>query len=424
MWPNNVRRRGASQLPARRVAGARRPGRALRDNAVATPVERTHRVAGVRPSRAVTRGGAAPSLPPQRQLAARQPHITMHLAGSTGHAHRVPPDRALSEPSIRRPAAGQSRQLRGAPDWYEPEWSRPGVAVELVRAPVVTEPLPTIVRRVPKPIAVACVVAVAGLITGGVTAYLLTRHGGSARVGSARPSSAHARTVSTPVQQAETWVTTNVAADTPLCADRVVAAHLGRAGFTAVSTCRPDDRWDKNRFLVSTPDIHAAIAGSLAAEVEQKASLPVAVFGAKTERVEVRMVVPGAQAALSARLARDVHERAFAAATLLRNPAVTATASARAALGRGQLDLRAAPLLALLAARTPVRVDTITIRPPEAAAGRPARSITISVTDPAALTATTRTLTGDYIPELVTAAGGGATRLDWAVGLAPNPDLG
>ena len=85
--------------------------------------------------------------------------------------------------------------------------------------------------------------------------------------------------------------------------------------------------------------------------------------------------------------------------------------------------MRAATLLALLAARTPVRVDTILIRPSEQAAERPARSITVSVTDPAALTATTRMLTGDYIPALVTAAAGG-TRLDWPVGLTPNAGLG
>jgi hypothetical protein len=135
------------------------------------------------------------------------------------------------------------------------------------------------------------------------------------------------------------------------------------------------------------------------------------------------MIVPGAQAALSTRLTRDLHERALAAAALLHNPRVTATAGARAALRRGQLDMRAATLLALLTARTPVRIDTITSRPPEEAAGRPARSVTLSVADPAALAATTHMLTGDYTPALVTTASG-STRLDWPVGLAPNAGLG
>jgi hypothetical protein len=103
---------------------------------------------------------------------------------------------------------------------------------------------------------------------------------------------------------------------------------------------------------------------------------------------------------------------------------VSVAAGARTALHRGQLDMRAATLLALLAARTPVRIDTIMIRPSEAAAGRPARSITISVTDPAARTATTRMLAGDYVPAQVTAVAGGATRLDWHVGLAPNTGFG
>jgi len=364
----------------------------------------SRRVAGVRPSRDMTLL-AASSVPAQRQLAAREPRITLHLAGSAAQTDREPPNRARSESSIPRPAAGQSRQAGGEPEWYEPD--APG----------------TIVGRVPKPILVACTVAVAGLVAG-ITAYLVPRDGGSAHVGGAVPSSAHGRTVNTAVQQAETWVTANVAADTPLCADPALVHQLGKSGFTAVSRCRPHDWGNENRFVVSTPDIRAAVAGSLAAAVRRRASLPVAVFGSGPARVEVRMVVPGTQAALSARIARDMRERALAAAALLHNPRVTATAAAGTAVHRGQLDMRAATLLALLAARTPVRIDTITIRPPEAAAGRPARSITLSVTDPAALTATTRMLTGDYVPARMTAVAGGATRLDWRVGLAPNAGFG
>jgi hypothetical protein len=401
MWSDGVRRR-----------------RVLRDSTLGTALERTRRVAGARPSpsRDVTLGRGASSVPRQRLLAAREPRITLlYLAGSPEQAYRQPPDRAGSGPPIPRLTASQSQQPGGEPEWYR-------VAVELSRPPVVTETPATIMGRVPKPIVVACIVAAAGLICGGISAYLLTRHGGSAPIGGALPSSAHIRTISTPVQQAETWITANVAADTPLCADRAVAAQLREAGFTAASSCRPNGTSEENRFVVSTPDIRAAVAGSLAA-AGQGASLPVAVFGGSAERVEVRIVVPGAQAALSARLARDLDERALAAAALLHNPRITATASARAALRQGQLDIRAATLLALLAARTPFQVDTIMIRPPEQAAGRPVRSITVSVTDPAALTATTRMLTDDYIPTLVTAAAGG-TRLDWPVGLAPNAGPG
>lgn len=408
MWSDEIPSRGRRRLR----------GRVLRDSAVGTAVERTRRVAGVRPSRDVILGRAASSVLPQRQMVARQPRITLHLAGSTGQSHPEAPDPARFGSSIWRAAAEQSRQPGG-----EQERALSRVAVELSRLPVVTEPPGTIVGRVPKPIVVARVVAVAGLIAAGITAYIVTRPGGSAHVGGALPSSAHARTVGPPVQQAETWVKANVAANTPLCADRALVVQLGEAGFTAVSSCRRDGGWGENRFVVSTPDIRAAIEGNLAATVGQTSSLPVAVFGTGAERVEVRMVVPGAQAALSARVARDLHERALAAAALLHNPRVTAAAGARTALRRGQLDMRAATLLALLAARTPVRVDTIVIRPPEAAAGRPARSITVSVTDRAALTATTRMLTGDYIPAFVT-AGGGATRLDWGVGLAPNAGFG
>ena len=313
----------------------------------------------------------------------RQPRITLHLAGSRGQTQREPPDHARAESSI-PPAVERTQQAGG-----EPQPSRSIVAVLL---------------------------AVAGLTAAGITAYLVTRHGGSQHVGSAAPSSAHARSVSTPMQQAETWVTANVAANAPLCADVALAAQLAQSGFTAVSNCRSDGWVDKNQFVVSTPDIRVAIAGGLASAVRHRASFPVARFGTGGARIEVRMLLPAAQAALSVRMARATDERALADAALLHNPRVTTTASARTALHQGQLDIRAATLLALLAARTRVRVDAILIRAPEAAAGRPARSITVSVADPAALPATVRMLTDDYVPARVTQAGGGATRLDWRVG--------
>lgn len=407
MWSDGVRSRGGSRLPARLV-GARIRGRVIRDSARGTLLERTRRVAGVRPSRDVTLGRAASARRRRRLLGARHPRITLLLAGSAEQVDWEPTDRAVSEPPIRRPAAGPSRQPGG-----EPEWSRPGVAAEVLPPLVETEPFPDLFL-------VACIVVAAGLIAG-VLAYLVRGEDASTPGGGALPSSAPAQTGS--VQQAETWIRTNVAANTPVCGDPAIVTQLGQAGFTAVSSCRANGSLNNDRFVVSTPDIRAAIAGRLAAAAGQRASLPVAAFGTGAERVDVRMILPGAQASLAARLMRDQHERALAAAALLHNPRVTATASARVALRRGQLDMRAATLLALLTARTPVRIDTITSRPPEEAAGRPARSVTLSLTDPAALTATTHMLTGDYAPALVRTASGG-TRLDWPVGLAPNAGLG
>jgi hypothetical protein len=390
------------------VAGARIRGRVIRDGAHGTLLERTRRVAGVRPPRDMTLGRAASARRRRRLLGARQPRITLLLAGSAEQVDWEPIDRAVSEPPIPRPAAGQSRQPGG-----EPEWSRPGITAEVLPPPVETEPFPDLFL-------VACMVVAAGLIAG-ILAYVVRRQDASTPGGGGMPPSAPAQTVS--VQQAERWIRTNVAANTPVCGDRAMVTQLSQAGFTAVTSCQSNGSLNNDRFVVSTPDIRAAVAGGLAVVVRQRASLPVAVFGTGAERVEVLMIVPGAQAALSTRLTRDLHERALAAAALLHNPRVTATASARAALRRGQLDMRAATLLALLTARTPVRIDTITSRPPEEAAGRPARSVTLSVADPAALAATTHMLTGDYTPALVTTASG-STRLDWPVGLAPNAGLG
>jgi hypothetical protein len=90
----------------------------------------------------------------------------------------------------------------------------------------------------------------------------------------------------------------------------------------------------------------------------------------------------------------------------------------RRPLGRGELDLRAATVLALLAAKTDVHLAKIVIDRSEAAAGRPARTLTLTLRDADALAATLHTLPAAYAPAGVRTAGA-TTRLDWSVGLAP-----
>jgi hypothetical protein len=145
---------------------------------------------------------------------------------------------------------------------------------------------------------------------------------------------------------------------------------------------------------------------------------PVAVFGGASDRVEVRMIVHAAASGLEVRLASDARDRAAAGSALTRNPRVMLDAALRRSLGRGELDLRAATVLALLAAKTDVHIAKIMTGGCEAAAGRPARTLTLTLRDGSALATTLHTLPAAYAPTGVTKTGA-ATRLQWSVGLAP-----
>ena len=91
----------------------------------------------------------------------------------------------------------------------------------------------------------------------------------------------------------------------------------------------------------------------------------------------------------------------------------------RAVLRGGQLDMRAATVLALLATKTDVHVTGLALDQPEAAAGRPVRRATLSLRDTSALAETLRMLPLAYAPSDRSAPVGGSRELTWSVGLAP-----
>ena len=81
--------------------------------------------------------------------------------------------------------------------------------------------------------------------------------------------------------------------------------------------------------------------------------------------------------------------------------------------------MRAATVLALLATKTDVHVTRVALDKPEATAGRPVRTVTLSLRITSALAQTLRTLPVAYAPSHISAPVGGSRELTWSVGLAP-----
>jgi hypothetical protein len=101
--------------------------------------------------------------------------------------------------------------------------------------------------------------------------------------------------------------------------------------------------------------------------------------------------------------ARDTHDRRAAGRALLANPRVTTDPRLFAALRDGQLDIRAATVLALLATNADVHVIRLALDQPEAAAGRPVRRVTLSLRNTSALAQTLRMLPHQYAPSDISA---------------------
>ena len=81
--------------------------------------------------------------------------------------------------------------------------------------------------------------------------------------------------------------------------------------------------------------------------------------------------------------------------------------------------MRAATVLALLATNADVHVTRLALDQPEAAAGRPVRTVTLSLRNTSALAQTLRMLPLAYAPSHISAPAGGSRELSWSVGLAP-----
>jgi hypothetical protein len=222
---------------------------------------------------------------------------------------------------------------------------------------------------------------------------------------------------------ARNWIDANVAHQTPISADAAMSRRLGADGFTALPGLPGGHDWHNDSYLVTTTAMRSAAQGSVAAALA--ASVPVAVFigDGDARLVDVRKIDPAGAADLASRVRTDRTRRLEGGASLLRNSRIHADGAAKVVLLAGALDLRAATVLAQLAADAQVQLSGATQDAAEAAAGLPVRTIAVWSPDPSALSATLAALPLAYRPLRMTPVAGGSVQLQWDVAIAPTPSL-
>jgi hypothetical protein len=174
------------------------------------------------------------------------------------------------------------------------------------------------------------------------------------------------------LRHAVLWIADNVPTSAPVLADRRVAGALRARSFADLLpvTFGPAD--GTPAYVVETRAIRAAAAHRAAVRTALAASAPVARFGG-AGGIVVRQHVDVGAARLARLQAADQRARQALEGGLLRDAALTVSATARRILSAGVLDLRAATALSLLARRGPVRLVAVPVVRPERAAGLPAR---------------------------------------------------
>jgi hypothetical protein len=223
------------------------------------------------------------------------------------------------------------------------------------------------------------------------------------------------------IAHADDWVQANLPPGTRVGVDFEFPGALGPKEPIVLDVLSLGEAdWRAETFVLSTPELRhesgflASVSGALGS------SLPVAIFGRGATRVELRQIATDGLAALTRRWRDDVATRRLAGVGLLRNPRVEKNSSAQSVLRRGGLDLRASILIALLAAKTDIRILDVATDPAEAAFDRPARSVRVSLADSAvALSSSVATLSPGLRPSSVTRLRDGVVQLRWAVAVAP-----
>lgn len=227
------------------------------------------------------------------------------------------------------------------------------------------------------------------------------------------------------VARAAGWMAAELPAGARVGVDSAIFDDLtdtGRVTVRVLASGLTD--WRTDTHILSTPELRREATRDPAVSAALRSSLPIAAFGEGGELVEVRQVAGEGAAALTHRWRQDAADRAVAGAGLLRNPRVQENSSPRAVLRRGGLDLRAAVLVALLAAKTDVRIMDIASDPSEAAARMPARRVRIAIPHAATpLAAGLAMLPSAYRPSIVTVLPGGPRELEWPVAVAPVKSL-
>jgi hypothetical protein len=249
-------------------------------------------------------------------------------------------------------------------------------------------------------------IVAAVLVVGGVVASIVWT---TASKRSAMESVASATAVD---PDAAEWMRSNLPEGTTLLTD----AQAAPPGFTNSPVGQPDQDWHAFDYLLTKPG-DPPLDTKVAAV--WRASVPVAVF----PTVQVRRIIQTAPEETLRTREADRADRLVAGTALLSNPHIMASPQAQTTLAAGGLDLRAAATLTAISGALDVAVVDIEQVKAEAAAGMPARSMTIHAVDPGRVNTVLSGLTAAFRADQVIVTPDGTFRLHWPLSFAPLPSV-
>jgi hypothetical protein len=237
-------------------------------------------------------------------------------------------------------------------------------------------------RRVTAALTAVLVIVVGAGVTGAVIWHAATPSSSATASGAGQqkaaqpgPGATAALGASAAVRAtAARWIAGQVAPSAVIACDPAVCAALQAAGITAtrlvvLGTAAADPLGSD---LVAAT---AAVRSEFGARLESVyAPAVIASFGSGAEKIDIRAIAPDGAAAYESSLAADRRSRLSAGSQLLRNPRLTISASARAALSAGDVDPRLLLMLAALAVQQPVTVTSFGDPAPGAGPAVPLRS--------------------------------------------------
>lgn len=228
----------------------------------------------------------------------------------------------------------------------------------------------------------------------------------------------------TVIAAALSWVGRELSRNAKFVADPAVRARLVADRFTHVQTPAGSSGaafgFD---YVISTAALRLTAAAAVPVRRALETSLPIAVFGSGADQVVVRQVLSVSKKDIAERRSADQQIRRTAEQQLLVNPAIRASGAARAALQTGQLDLRAATVLALIANSSHLVIISVNVDKAEQAAGLPARSVDIQTDAPDNVQAMLANLPPSYQPSKNTRLPNGTHRMAWSIDPEPPPAL-
>jgi hypothetical protein len=329
-------------------------------------------------------------------------------------------------PPVEPPAHPAPRPLARPPRLDRESFRRATDATRPSAAPTAASPprAPPAVGQSPRPtylsrtvVLVAAITVAVALVAGIVTLLLLGSGSNDARTS----GRGHSSPIAPPAQTADpvTWAKQNLLSGAAIVAPRALVPSLQAAGFTTVYA---DDALrglglTNVAYLVGEPTVTSS-TGDLQKLIN--ATAPLAYFGTGSAQTMVGQVFRGGTIAMAQAMLDDTKLRAEEGSELLKNPNVHTDVAMRKVLANGLLDARAGAMIVSLAGSGQVTITAPVRAAPEAAAGLPYRTFTVSMSNATFLDNSLHTANQKYKPATVVALGPNDRRLTWTPAVAPD----